>query len=671
MLAPLLVVAGPGLEVDQATAAPVTGLPDTVTAALTASMATANTVSLAPAPEWRPFSDSSAFNTPIHENVQVDPRNAEMVQVLAGRGYATTQVYADTPPVYYATSSTPRYSMTCTKDWGVCDLERMSVPIPDGAVTSTGYDRNMVVVDRAAEKVYEFWQYDPNRRSASWGAVLPLNGSGTGSAESDPGRYGATGAGVSRLAGLIRPDELAQGRINHALVGPTGYSCKATYRYPAVKSDGWSTASNCIPEGARVQLDPSVNCTALPGIEHWEITVCRALKEYGWYNIDNGNVGVEGFGIQFENPAGETDVYRNMGIEEYQSLRAFPLEKLRVLSDEPTQPESPDPSDQPTQPESPDPSDQPTQPESPDPSTVVTATGPGSVAPGPRWRPFNKRSAFNKSIGKRVRVARRSRAMVKVLAGRGYATTQVYADTPPVYYATSSTPRYSMTCTKDWGVCDLERMSVPIPDGAVTSTGYDRNMVVVDRAAEKVYEFWQYDPNRRSASWGAVLPLNGSGTGSAESDPGRYGATGAGVSRLAGLIRPDELAQGRINHALVGPTGYSCKATYRYPAVKSDGWSTASNCIPEGARVQLDPSVNCTALPGIEQWEITVCRALKEYGWYNIDNGNVGVEGFGIQFENPAGETDVYRNMGIKEYMPIRDIPLGKLRVLKRWNSFG
>ena len=309
-----------------------------ISSAVAARLAAASTVSVAPHPEWGPFGDSSAFNTPIRENVQVDPRSAEMVQVLAGRGYATAQVYADTPPVYYATSSTPRSSMTCTKDWGVCDLERMSVPIPDGAVASTGYDRNMVVVDRAAEKVYEFWQYDGNRRTTSWGAVLPLRGSGTGGAESGQGRHGATGAGVSRLAGLIRPDELAQGRINHALVGPTGYSCKATYRYPAVKSDGSSTASNCIPEGARVQLDPSVNCTAPPGIEQWEITVCRALKEYGWYNIDNGNVGVEGFGIQFENPAGETDVYRNMGIKEYMPIRDIPLRKLRVLSSDSTPP---------------------------------------------------------------------------------------------------------------------------------------------------------------------------------------------------------------------------------------------------------------------------------------------------------------------------------------------
>jgi hypothetical protein len=104
--------------------------------------------------------------------------------------------------------------------------------------------------------------------------------------------------------------------------------------------------------------------------------------------------------------------------------------------------------------------------------------------------------------------------------------------------------------------------------------------------------------------------------------------------------------------------------------VKTDGWSTAANCIPEGARVQLDPSVNCQALPGITSWEKMVCRALQKYGWYNIDNGSVGEPGFGVQFENPAGEADIYTSIGLRDYTRIRHIPLTRLRVLKAWDSF-
>jgi hypothetical protein len=287
-----------------------------------------------------------------------------------------------------------------------------------------------------------------------------------------------------------------------------------------------------------------------------------------------------------------------------------------------------------------------------------------------RGRPFPPGGPFNAEIGPNVRVDPRSGAMVQVLAGRGYATAQVYADTPPVYNAFASTRRIRVNCTRDdWGTCDLERMRVPVPRGARPSPGYDGNMVVIDWSTGRSYEFWQYRPRRRTASWGAVLPLTGPGTGNGSWDPGRYGAVGSGISRLAGVVRVHEVRRGRIPHALVGPTGFSCRSAMRYPAVKTDGWSTDAGCIPEGARIQLDPRVNCVGLPRIRDWEIPVCRALKIYGWYNIDNGNVGVPGFGIQFENPAGGRDPYAARGIDDYTPIRSIPLNRLRVLRTWRS--
>jgi len=301
-----------------------------------------------------------------------------------------------------------------------------------------------------------------------------------------------------------------------------------------------------------------------------------------------------------------------------------------------------------------------------------TPTVPPPSDEGVDPRSFAASSPFNTPIGPDVRIDPRSRAMVAILAGRGYATAQIYADTPPVYEATPATPRRRISCTRPWGTCDLERRPVPVPQGAMPSHGYDASMVVIDRAAEKVYEFWRYDPGAGTAGWGAVLPLHGNGTGKRRTSPGQHGATGAGISRLAGVIRTHEVRQGRIEHALAGPTGFSCKNSYRYPAVKTDGWSTHAGCIPEGARVQLDPSVDCAGLPDAQPWEVMVCRALQEYGWYNIDNGNAGVKGFGIQFENPAGENnDPYRARGIEEYKSIRHIPLDRLRVLQEWNSFG
>jgi hypothetical protein len=226
-------------------------------------------------------------------------------------------------------------------------------------------------------------------------------------------------------------------------------------------------------------------------------------------------------------------------------------------------------------------------------------------------------------------------------------------------FADASTPRYDLVCTQAWGPCPLGR-GVPIPAGATPSPGYDANMVVLDWSTRTRYEFWQYRSDRRTVSWGEVGDIDGDG---------RRGAVGAGVSRLAGLVRTYEIRAGVVEHALVGPTGNSCRE-FRYPATKSDGWSTADGCIPEGARVQLDPAVDCAGLAA-PQWEKIVCRTLQTYGWYNIDNaGPQGSPGFSIQFENPAGEPDPYPAAGLAwDYMRTSAIPLSRLRVLAAWDS--
>lgn len=283
-------------------------------------------------PRERAFADSSPFNTPIEPGVALDPRSAEIVDLLSSAGHATAAVYRYVPPVYDADAETPRYDMVCIETWGPCDFESVKVPIPDNAIASPGSDASLVVIDWSTERVFEFWKYREDRRTVAWGSVLPLTGSGTGSGTNDPGRFGATGAGVSRLAGVVRTHEITEGHIDHALVGVTGRACRGAFRYPAVKTDGWAAGDRCIPQGARVQLDPRVHCRSLPHIKAWEVAVCEALQTYGWYNIDNGARRAPGFTIQFENPHGGHDPYPGVGLEEYARIDAIPLDRLRVLA---------------------------------------------------------------------------------------------------------------------------------------------------------------------------------------------------------------------------------------------------------------------------------------------------------------------------------------------------
>jgi hypothetical protein len=58
--------------------------------------------------------------------------------------------------------------------------------------------------------------------------------------------------------------------------------------WPATKSDGKGTLSNNMPEGARLQLDPSLTRDQLAamGVTGPALTVAQALQRYGMYLID-------------------------------------------------------------------------------------------------------------------------------------------------------------------------------------------------------------------------------------------------------------------------------------------------------------------------------------------------------------------------------------------------
>ena len=277
----------------------------------------------------RPFADSSPFNTPVAAAPAIDPNSAAMVAraARAGLGYANLVEFGI--PVYEATSSTPRQSVRCTiTDWGPCPFAGSPRPIPTQARPSAGSDGAMVVVDRTAGTIDEYWQAAPASTgwTTSWGAINPLSGSGWGG--------GSTGAGASRLAGVVRVAEIQAGVIPHALVVQTDTVCATTFRSPALKTDGDSTRSDCMPEGARLQLNPAIDVAAIPGITPGEVAVARALQVYGAYLIDRAGTSLA---VSFEvapdaganNPGA---VYTQAGFGwDYYGMPHIPWQQLRVL----------------------------------------------------------------------------------------------------------------------------------------------------------------------------------------------------------------------------------------------------------------------------------------------------------------------------------------------------
>ncbi len=228
--------------------------------------------------QGRPFGASSPFNQPIPSTVKLDRKNKALVRLLK-RGDHSAAIEDYGVPVYDAFASTPKRRVPCTKPWGTCPTDR-AAPLPRSATPSRGSDAAMVVIDWHTRTVYEYWQYRGS--TTSWSTAQPLDGSGR--------QGGSVGAGVSRLAGLVRTHEISAGHINHALVFSTDMACPTHHRYPATKTDGANLAhaKPCIPEGTRLQLDPRINLDTLPRLTRADKIIGKALQTYGAYAIDNG-----------------------------------------------------------------------------------------------------------------------------------------------------------------------------------------------------------------------------------------------------------------------------------------------------------------------------------------------------------------------------------------------
>jgi hypothetical protein len=288
-------------------------------------------------PEPRPapgspevLSTDSPWYLPIPDEPRIDEESDTMVSVLNRDGGAIALLYEYGVTVYEVDERTPGVKVHCTQEgWGECPVEDRLVPVPEGARPSSGSDGAMVVVDYAAERVYDFWQAKAESSgnwSTTWATWAPFGSEGVGDAG------GATGAGVNLLAGLVRTEEIEAGAIDHALAFVASDSCAFVYRYPATKTDGDVWDEPCVPQGARVQLDPSIDVEGIPGITPGEIAVAKALQTYGAFLRDKSETAM---GIVFETPTTEADPYPDAAGFPYDfyEMPHIPWDRLRVLAE--------------------------------------------------------------------------------------------------------------------------------------------------------------------------------------------------------------------------------------------------------------------------------------------------------------------------------------------------
>jgi len=242
-----------------------------------------------PPASWRPFAGDSPWNQRIPDKPRIDRRSAQFVKRLleAGPPNALRVGIANTArdfahAIYFANRSDPVYRFRGGSKIEPYRIDGKRVRLPDGARPAAGADHHLAVVFEGQHWGCYGTRIDRKAREirCQAGRKVPIDGVGLHAAE--------TSARFPSLAGRIRYQEIAAGRISHALFAASS-KIAYTWVYPAGQSrSGQNPRRGYPPMGARFQLDPRyLTGKRLATYPPWKRAVLRAIRDYGFYLGDS------------------------------------------------------------------------------------------------------------------------------------------------------------------------------------------------------------------------------------------------------------------------------------------------------------------------------------------------------------------------------------------------
>jgi hypothetical protein len=294
---------------------------------------TAGDGAAARAPGLAPWFSTGVWSTRIPHEPQLEPNSRAIVAAaLVAHAKRATLANDDKWGIAYveAGRGAKMYQVRCLK-WCSEQREAVKFRIPRGARPNRGDDYHLSVID--GDSVLDMYNATYDEARDEWSAysrvVHRLGGDGV----SCQGErcLGATASGFALLAGALRPEEIAAGRIEHALVITTPHTRQGLTACPATHTDGRSASPDSIPIGARIQLDPAfdVDEQSWPA---WKKMIARALQEYGAYVADTGgSLSIRGVGDQNTGNFKWAAAHVPEGWREGALLNDLPWERMRVL----------------------------------------------------------------------------------------------------------------------------------------------------------------------------------------------------------------------------------------------------------------------------------------------------------------------------------------------------
>lgn len=294
-----------------------------------ASMSASAATALLPSGGFpRPFGFGSVWNTPIG-SAPLDQRSDAMSAYFAAHAvHPAVAMHSWGVSVAESHATDQSFDVPCVR-FTRCTLGALgSMPIPVTAQPDPSSDGHLAVVDPASQREWDMWQ--GSNAGGTWTAGSGAAVSTSGDGVAPPNTESGNAANLPLLGGLLRPEELAQGHIDHALVFMMPGVSNLGHVCPATHNDGETSDPNALQEGMRIQLDPSVDVDSLQ-IPAWQKTIARALQTYGAYlRDDSGSLAI----LAEDSVSRGYDAWANIGLGGAgdPSLAGIPWSRVRVLA---------------------------------------------------------------------------------------------------------------------------------------------------------------------------------------------------------------------------------------------------------------------------------------------------------------------------------------------------
>ena len=230
---------------------------------------------------------------------KLDPGSATYIANLKARAGAIVAEYPGDEYVNVVAPSQPSVPVGTTASYGFDTTDTFFqnngagavAPIPNGVLYensgNANADHHMMIVQQGSCRLFELYAWNPSSATTGWEGMVTWN---LGKNEQLPDGWGSTtAAGTPLLPGVIWYDEVAAGKIEHAIdiVIPGAAIMQYGYVKPAARAGGACGSSyppDGFPYGGRLRLKATFDDSAFTGTQ--AKVVIAALKKYGMLNTD-------------------------------------------------------------------------------------------------------------------------------------------------------------------------------------------------------------------------------------------------------------------------------------------------------------------------------------------------------------------------------------------------